>query len=76
MNFGLSGRTALVLGGGGGLGSAIAKTLGVEGAKVAVADIDAAAVNQTVKQLNNTGTQTLALVWDSPTSRLSIKISA
>jgi 3-oxoacyl-[acyl-carrier protein] reductase len=64
MNFGLAGRTALVLGGGGGLGSAIAKTLGVEGAKVAVADIDAAAVNQTVKQLNNTGTQTLALVWD------------
>ena len=64
MNFGLAGRTALVLGGGGGLGSAIAKILGVEGAKVAVADIDAAAVNQTVKQLNNAGTQTLALVWD------------
>ena len=43
MNLGLQGKTALVLGGGGGLGRAIAKSLAAEGAKVALADIDLAA---------------------------------
>jgi 3-oxoacyl-[acyl-carrier protein] reductase len=40
MDFGLKARTALVLGGGGGLGWAISKALIGEGADVAVADID------------------------------------
>ena len=40
MDLGLSSKTALVLGGGGGLGGAIATALGREGAKVAIADVD------------------------------------
>jgi NAD(P)-dependent dehydrogenase (short-subunit alcohol dehydrogenase family) len=40
MDFGLKGKTALVLGGGGGLGRAISKALADEGANVAFADID------------------------------------
>ncbi|EKS31235.1 SDR family oxidoreductase [Afipia felis] len=62
MDFGLSGKTALVLGGGGGLGSAIARQLAAEGAKVAVGDIDHAAVERTVASLS--GGKGLALPWD------------
>lgn len=43
MNLGLNGKVALVLGAGGGLGSAIASTTAKEGAQVAVADIDGGA---------------------------------
>jgi len=41
MDLGINGRTALVLGGAGGLGRVIAATLSNEGANVAVADINA-----------------------------------
>ena len=64
MDLGLVGRTALVLGGGGGLGRAIAKTLSIEGAKVAVGDLDAAAVNRSVQEMEAAGAEALALVWD------------
>ena len=47
MDLGLKGKVALVLGAGGGLGGAIARTLAREGAKVAAADIDADSVNRT-----------------------------
>ena len=47
MDLGLGGKTALVLGGGGGLGRAIAKALAREGARVAAADIDIAASEKT-----------------------------
>ena len=40
MDLGLSGRTALVLGAAGGLGSAIARALAKEGANVALADVE------------------------------------
>jgi 3-oxoacyl-[acyl-carrier protein] reductase len=43
MDLGLQGKTALVLGAGGGLGGAIARTLAREGVRVAIADIDAQA---------------------------------
>jgi 3-oxoacyl-[acyl-carrier protein] reductase len=39
MDFGLTNRTVLVLGGGGGFGRAIAKALAGEGASIAVASI-------------------------------------
>jgi 3-oxoacyl-[acyl-carrier protein] reductase len=64
MNLGLKDKTALVLGGGGGLGGAIAKSLAAEGAKVAVADIDLAAANRTVQGLESAGAAALALAWD------------
>src|SRR6202453_3069809 len=64
MDFGLHGKTALVLGGGGGLGRAIAKSLAGEGAKVAVAGIgnDSIAASQTA--LTAIGVKNLGLVWD------------
>jgi 3-oxoacyl-[acyl-carrier protein] reductase len=62
MDLGLKDKTALVLGGGGGLGSAIARQLAAEGANVAVGDIDPAAVEKTVASLS--GGKGLALPWD------------
>ena len=47
MDLGLRGKTALVLGAGGGLGRAIAKSLAQEGARVAVGDIKAEALDPT-----------------------------
>ena len=64
MNLGLQGKTALVLAGGGGLGRAIAKALAAEGAKIAVVDIDPAAANRSVQEIESTGATALALVWD------------
>jgi 3-oxoacyl-[acyl-carrier protein] reductase len=64
MDFGLNGKTALVLGGGGGLGRAIALSLAREGAKIAVADIDAKAVDATGAALAEIGGRSLGLVWD------------
>jgi 3-oxoacyl-[acyl-carrier protein] reductase len=61
MDFGLKGKTALVLGGGGGLGRAIAKTLAAEGANIAVAGIGAMSIDGTMAEL---GGQGLGLVWD------------
>jgi len=64
MELGIRGRTALVLGGGGGLGGAIAHTLATEGVRIAVADIDAAAVKRSVDQIEAKGAEALGLVWD------------
>ena len=68
MDFGLNGKTALVLGGGGGLGRAISIALAGEGSKIAVADIDAKAIAETEAALarcgSKTSVKTLGLVWD------------
>jgi 3-oxoacyl-[acyl-carrier protein] reductase len=64
MDLGLKDKTALVLGGGGGLGRAIAKTLAVEGAKVAFADIEPSAVAGTDAELAAARAERLGLVWD------------
>ncbi|RIY02563.1 SDR family oxidoreductase [Aureimonas flava] len=64
MDLGLDGRTALVLGGGGGLGRAIARTLAREGARVAVADIDAGAADAAAAEIAAAGGRALALQWD------------
>jgi 3-oxoacyl-[acyl-carrier protein] reductase len=64
MDFGLVGKTALVLGGGGGLGRAIAKALASEGAKVAVADIDSKSIAETRSIVDQTGRPSVGLEWD------------
>lgn len=64
MDLGLNGKTALVLGGGGGLGKAIALTLGREGARVAVAGRTASTIEQTVADIESAGSQAFALTWD------------
>lgn len=64
MDLGLKNKTALVLGGGGGLGRAIAVTLAREGAQVAVADIDEPAVAATLNDIASAGARGLALTWD------------
>jgi 3-oxoacyl-[acyl-carrier protein] reductase len=64
MDLGLNGKTALVLGAGGGLGSAIAMTLAREGARTAIADIDPAALGQTAQAITAAGGRALELPWD------------
>ncbi len=64
MDLGLKGRTALVFGAGGGLGGAIAASLGREGAAVAVADINAEAAEATVERIVAAGGSAMPVVWD------------
>ena len=64
MDLGIRGRTALVLGAGGGLGHAIAAALGREGANVGLADIDQAALAETAKAVEAAGAKALPLVWN------------
>lgn len=51
MNLGLDGKTALVVGGGGGLGSAVARALAREGARVAVAGRNQDSAGRTVEAI-------------------------
>lgn len=62
MDLGLNGKTALVLGGGGGLGRATAHALAREGAAVAISDINADALDACMSDLDTP--DKLALVWD------------
>ena len=64
MDFGLQDKTALVLGGGGGLGSAIAHTLASEGARIAIGDIDPASVDRVVEEVKAKEVPALGVVWD------------
>jgi 3-oxoacyl-[acyl-carrier protein] reductase len=64
MDLGIRGKTALVLGAGGGLGGAIAAALAREGARVALGDIDPAALERTVGAIRQEGGSALALTWD------------
>jgi 3-oxoacyl-[acyl-carrier protein] reductase len=64
MDFGLRGKTALVLGGGSGLGLAIAKSLAGEGANVAVAGRGADSVAASQAALTAMGVRSIGLVWD------------
>lgn len=64
MDLGLKDKTALVLGAGGGLGGAIARTLAREGARVAVADIKYEALDPVMADSSLTGAKALALQWD------------
>ena len=64
MYFGLKNKTALVLGGGGGLGRAICVALAAEGAKIAVADIDSKAITETQAAVACSGGVSIGLTWD------------
>lgn len=65
----LDGKVALVTGGGGGIGRATALAMMREGARVAVADFDAAAAHETVAQINAGGGQALTLTGDVTRTR-------
>lgn len=60
----LAGKCALVLGGGGGLGGAIARQLGAQGARVAVTDVDEGAAGKVANQITEAGGESLALRLD------------
>lgn len=64
MDLGIRGRVALVLGGGGGLGSAICKSLAREGANVAIADINENAMAATLHDIEAGGGRAITLAWD------------
>lgn len=64
MDFGISGKRALVLSAGGGLGSAIAVALAREGVTVCLADRDANALEATAQKVNAIGGQSHSFVWD------------
>jgi len=64
MDFGLTGKTALVLGAGGGLGSAIALSLAKEGTHIAAADVAVEAVERTAAKVRELGRDSLALTWN------------
>jgi 3-oxoacyl-[acyl-carrier protein] reductase len=60
----IDGKSALVLGAGGGLGSAIARALAAEGVKVAVADIVLEGAERTAGEIDAAGGSALAVEWD------------
>lgn len=64
MDLGISGKTALVFGAGGGLGGAIARALADEGAKIAIADINAEAAQATADAIVSKGGRAKILIWD------------
>jgi 3-oxoacyl-[acyl-carrier protein] reductase len=64
MDLELREKTALVLGGGGGLGRAIATTLAREGANVAVADIDDGALERAAHDIRSAHVRTVTRHWN------------
>lgn len=64
MELGIRGKVALVLGAGGGLGGAMARSLAREGARVALGDIDLAAAEATAAAIRAEGGVALPLSWD------------
>jgi NAD(P)-dependent dehydrogenase (short-subunit alcohol dehydrogenase family) len=60
----LDGKSALITGGGGGIGRATALAFAREGARVAVADLMAEAARETVAQVNASGGQAISLSGD------------
>src|SRR3989440_6619429 len=60
----LEGKSALITGGGGGIGRATALAFAREGARVGVADVSADAAAETVAQINAAGGQAISLSGD------------
>lgn len=64
MDLGIANRSALVLGGGGGLGRAIGLALAREGAKVTFADVNEEALDASVAAVAAAGGEAFGRVWD------------
>ena len=64
MDLRIEGKTALVLGAGGGLGSAIAQNLAKEGVKLALGDIDRDGIARLSAEIKAAGGQSITLPWD------------
>ncbi len=67
------GRTAFVTGGGSGIGHAIATTLAMRGASVAVADVDLASAERTVRELAGEGLAVACDVGDSASVEAAVE---
>ena len=63
-NFSLKGKTALITGGGSGIGKAIATTFANQGAKVHIFETDSDAVEQTVSEIQKKGNVAAAHIVD------------
>ena len=64
MDLGIAGKTALVFGAGGGLGSAIAVALAQEGCNVAISSRNQDALDVTMEKIQATGSKAMSLSWD------------
>jgi len=64
MDLGIAGRTALVLGAGGGLGGAIARALADEGVAIAAASLHLEGAEATAAACEAAGVRSTALAWD------------
>lgn len=63
-SFSFAGRTALVTGGGRGVGAAVAREIHAGGGKVAVSDMDLAAAQEVANALDPTGETAIAIALD------------
>jgi 3-oxoacyl-[acyl-carrier protein] reductase len=64
MDLGIKGRTALILGAGGGLGGAVALALAREGVQTALGDLDEKAAGATAEAVVAAGGRGLPIPWD------------
>ncbi|MBA2608075.1 MAG: SDR family oxidoreductase [Actinobacteria bacterium] len=64
MELGIAGKVALIFGAGGGLGSAIARTLAREGATVVLADSDASSLAAVAASIRGSAGRAQEIVWD------------